>query len=81
MFSETKKNKRIRVLKDEEYQQIYGLPTFSREEQKWFFELTQQDQRRAGVGQSGHTTPLTNLLIKQGLQKIDYSLVHSSSLA
>lgn len=44
MFSETKQNKRIRVLKDEEYQQIYGLPTFSREEQEWFFELTQQEQ-------------------------------------
>lgn len=43
MFSETKQNKRIRVLKDEEYQQIYGLPTFSREEQEWFFELTQQE--------------------------------------
>jgi Domain of unknown function (DUF4158) len=44
MFSETKQNKRIRVLKDEEYQQIYALPTFSREEQEWFFELTQQEQ-------------------------------------
>lgn len=44
MFSETKQNKRIRVLKDEEYQQIYGLPTFSREEQEWFFELTQQER-------------------------------------
>lgn len=43
MFSETKQNKWIRVLKDEEYQQIYGLPTFSREEQEWFFELTQQE--------------------------------------
>jgi predicted XRE-type DNA-binding protein len=43
MFSETKQNKRIRILKDEEYQQIYGLPTFSREEQEWFFELTQQE--------------------------------------
>lgn len=43
MFSETKQNKRIRVLKDEEYQQIYGIPTFGREEQEWFFELTQQE--------------------------------------
>jgi TnpA family transposase len=43
MFSETKQNKRIRVLKDEEYQQTYGLPMFSREEQEWFFELTQQE--------------------------------------
>lgn len=43
MFSETKQNKRIRVLKDEEYQQIYGLPAFGREEQEWFFELTQQE--------------------------------------
>lgn len=38
------KNKHLRILIEEERQQIYALPKFTQDEQEWFFELTTKEQ-------------------------------------